>query len=100
MSARDIQLSEAQWTRGKTIRHIRTDWSLYRDGDEISDPHNLDISLKLNGQTMQQSNTRELIFNIPYFFHSCLEQITLQPGDIISTGTPHGVGMAGVLRRG
>ena len=93
VSARDIQLSEAQWTRGKTIDTFAPTGPCIVTADEISDPHNLDISLKLNGQTMQQSNTRELIFKIPVLLSFLSRTITLQPGDIISTGTPHGVGM-------
>ncbi|MBS4202131.1 fumarylacetoacetate hydrolase family protein [Bacillus sp. FJAT-49732] len=93
VSARDIQLSEAQWTRGKTIDTFAPTGPCIVTADEIGDPHNLDISLKLNGEKMQHSNTRELIFNIPTLLSFLSKTITLQPGDIISTGTPHGVGM-------
>ncbi|MCR2821716.1 fumarylacetoacetate hydrolase family protein [Lederbergia panacisoli] len=93
VSARDIQLSEAQWTRGKTIDTFAPTGPCIVTADEIGDPHNLDISLKLNGEVMQHSNTRELIFNIPTLLSFLSKTITLKPGDIISTGTPHGVGM-------
>jgi len=93
VSARDIQLNEAQWTRGKTMDTFAPTGPCIVTADEIGDPHNLDISLKLNGETMQHSNTRELIFNIPTLLSFLSKTITLNPGDIISTGTPHGVGM-------
>ncbi len=61
--------------------------------DEIDHPGKLNISLSLNGEVMQNSNTKELIFDIPYLVSFLSNTITLQPGDIISTGTPPGVGM-------
>ena len=93
VSARDLQLHEGQWTRGKTIDGFAPTGPWIVTADEISDPGRLDISLKLNGETMQSSNTKELIFNIPYLISFLSRTITLQPGDIISTGTPPGVGM-------
>ncbi len=60
--------------------------------DEIDDPHNLDISLTLNGERMQNSNTRELIFKIPETIEFLSSVMTLEPGDIVLTGTPAGVG--------
>jgi 2-keto-4-pentenoate hydratase/2-oxohepta-3-ene-1,7-dioic acid hydratase in catechol pathway len=62
--------------------------------DEIADPHALDISLTINGETLQHSNTRELIFKIPELVAYLSSVVTLEPGDIVSTGTPAGVGMA------
>jgi len=62
--------------------------------DEISDPHNLDIKLRLNGKTMQYSNTKYMIFNIPKMIEYISSILTLEPGDIIATGTPEGVGMS------
>jgi len=93
VSARDIQLNEPQWTRGKAIDTFAPTGPWIVTADEISDPHRLDISLKLNGEVMQSSNTKELIFNVPYLLSFLSKTITLQPGDIISTGTPFGVGM-------
>jgi 2-keto-4-pentenoate hydratase/2-oxohepta-3-ene-1,7-dioic acid hydratase in catechol pathway len=61
--------------------------------DEIADPHNLSIQLRLNGQIMQSSNTRNLIFNVPQLVSFLSQTITLEPGDVIATGTPGGVGM-------
>ncbi len=93
VSARDIQLNEPQWTRGKAIDGFAPTGPWIVTADEIDNPGNLGISLTLNGETMQSSNTKELIFNIPYLISFLSNTITLQPGDIISTGTPPGVGM-------
>ena len=62
--------------------------------DEIADPHALDISLHINGELLQHSNTRELIFKIPELVAFISSVVTLEPGDIVSTGTPAGVGAA------
>jgi 2-keto-4-pentenoate hydratase/2-oxohepta-3-ene-1,7-dioic acid hydratase in catechol pathway len=62
--------------------------------DEISDPHALDIGLRINGETLQSSNTRELIFKIPELVAYLSSVMTLEPGDVVSTGTPAGVGFA------
>ena len=62
--------------------------------DEIADPHALDISLEIGGEVLQKSNTRELIFKIPELIEFISSVVTLEPGDIISTGTPSGVGFA------
>jgi 2-keto-4-pentenoate hydratase/2-oxohepta-3-ene-1,7-dioic acid hydratase in catechol pathway len=62
--------------------------------DEIPDPHALDISLTINGEVLQHSNTRELIFKIPELVAFLSSVFTLEPGDVVSTGTPAGVGVA------
>ena len=62
--------------------------------DEIPDPHNLDIQLEIGGERLQSSNTRELIFKIPDLIAFLSSVFTLEPGDIVSTGTPAGVGVA------
>ena len=93
VSARDIQLNEPQWTRGKAIDGFAPVGPWIVTADELPDPGNLGISLTLNGEQMQQSSTRELIFDIPYLISFLSRTITLQAGDIISTGTPPGVGM-------
>ncbi|WP_391572612.1 fumarylacetoacetate hydrolase family protein [Cohnella sp.] len=93
VSARDIQLNEPQWTRGKAIDGFAPTGPWIVTADEIDNPGNLGISLTLNGETMQNSNTKELIFDIPYLVSFLSNTITLRPGDIISTGTPPGVGM-------
>ncbi|WP_139993417.1 fumarylacetoacetate hydrolase family protein [Paenibacillus paridis] len=93
VSARDIQLNEPQWTRGKTIDGFAPTGPWIVTADEVDHPGKLNISLSLNGEVMQNSNTKELIFDIPYLVSFLSNTITLQPGDIISTGTPPGVGM-------
>jgi 2-keto-4-pentenoate hydratase/2-oxohepta-3-ene-1,7-dioic acid hydratase in catechol pathway len=62
--------------------------------DEIRNPHNLRIQFRLNGETLQDSNTDQLIFKIPELIEFLSQSITLEPGDIIATGTPPGVGFA------
>ncbi len=93
VSARDIQFGDKQWVRGKTFDTFFPTGPYLVTADEISDPQTLAISLTLNGQTMQVSNTSNLIFNVPYLIHYLSEVVTLLPGDIISTGTPGGVGV-------
>jgi 2-keto-4-pentenoate hydratase/2-oxohepta-3-ene-1,7-dioic acid hydratase in catechol pathway len=62
--------------------------------DEIADPHDLSIKFRLNGETLQDSNTGQLIFKIPELIEFLSKSITLEPGDVIATGTPPGVGFA------
>jgi 2-keto-4-pentenoate hydratase/2-oxohepta-3-ene-1,7-dioic acid hydratase in catechol pathway len=95
VSARDIQLNpaEKQWIRGKSPDGFFPIGPWLVTADEIADPHSLDIELVLNGERRQSSNTSNLIFNIPYLIANLSETMTLLPGDIISTGTPGGVGM-------
>lgn len=92
VSARDLQFSDGQWVRGKSLDTFCPigPWIVTRD--EISDPHSLKIKTILNGMTMQDSNTNLMIFKIPEVIHFISQQITLLPGDVILTGTPHGVG--------
>ncbi|HZO88701.1 MAG TPA: fumarylacetoacetate hydrolase family protein [Chthonomonadaceae bacterium] len=93
VSARDIQYGDKQWVRGKTFDTFFPTGPYLVTADEIPDPHALDISLTLNGQTMQRSNTSNLIFNVPFLVSYLSQVMTLQPGDIVSTGTPGGVGV-------
>jgi len=93
VSARDIQFGDKQWVRGKTFDTFFPTGPYLVTADEVSDPQALDISLTLNGQTMQRSNTRNLIFNVPYLVNYLSQVMTLLPGDIVSTGTPGGVGV-------
>jgi len=93
VSARDLQLNEGQWTRGKAIDTFAPMGPCIVTKDDIADPHRLDLSLTLNGKTMQSANTRDLIFDIPYLISFLSRTITLVPGDVISTGTPPGVGL-------
>ncbi|HEV2473033.1 MAG TPA: fumarylacetoacetate hydrolase family protein [Chthonomonadales bacterium] len=93
VSARDIQFGDKQWVRGKTFDSFFPTGPYLVTASEAPDPHNLDISLTLNGATMQSSNTSNLVFNVPYLVSYLSQVVTLQPGDIISTGTPGGVGV-------
>jgi 2-keto-4-pentenoate hydratase/2-oxohepta-3-ene-1,7-dioic acid hydratase in catechol pathway len=94
VSARDYQLATSQWTIGKTFDTFGPLGPELVSKDEIADPHNLRISLELNGQVLQDSNTAQLIFKIPYLIEYLSKVMTLVPGDVISTGTPPGVGFA------
>jgi acylpyruvate hydrolase len=92
VSARDYQFVTSQWMVGKTFdTHCPMGPALVLK-DEIPDPHNLDISLSIAGEVLQRSNTRQLIFKIPETVEYLSHVMTLEPGDVISTGTPAGVG--------
>ena len=94
VSARDFQFTDQQWQRGKSCDTFAPMGPLAVTADEIVDPHALDIALRLNGRTLQNSNTRNLIFGVPELIEYISAYITLEPGDIIATGTPPGIGMA------
>lgn len=94
VSARDFQFADGQWQRGKSCDTFAPMGEYIATTDEIPDPHRLSIKLRLNGQTMQDSNTDQLIFGIPELVAFLSETITLEPGDVIATGTPPGVGFA------
>jgi 2-keto-4-pentenoate hydratase/2-oxohepta-3-ene-1,7-dioic acid hydratase in catechol pathway len=93
VSARDLQFRPGdQWLRGKCLDSFCPLGPYLVTTDEINDPHDLSIQCKLNGKLMQDSNTREMIYRIPYLIQYLSEAFTLLPGDVIATGTPHGVG--------
>src|SRR4051794_39902629 len=94
VSARDYQRATTQWLMGKTFDTFAPMGPWIVTADSIPDPHNLDIRLEINGETLQDSNTRELIFKIPDLIAFLSSVFTLEPGDIVSTGTPSGVGVA------
>jgi 2-keto-4-pentenoate hydratase/2-oxohepta-3-ene-1,7-dioic acid hydratase in catechol pathway len=94
VSARDVQLAVSQWTMGKTFDTFAPMGPWLVTADEIADPHNLDISLTVNGETLQHSNTRELIFKVPELVEFLSSVMTLEAGDVVSTGTPSGVGFS------
>jgi len=93
VSARDLQGKHIQWFKGKSLDTFcpMGPYLVYKD--EISFPVELNIKCSINGELRQNSNTRNLIFNIPYIISDLSKGLTLKPGDIISTGTPSGVGM-------
>ena len=96
VSGRDWQFrgAEKQWMVGKTFDTFAPVGPVIVTTDELTDPHNLQVQLRLNGVTMQNSNTREFIFKVPEMLAFISQVITLEPGDLIFTGTPPGVGIS------
>jgi acylpyruvate hydrolase len=92
LTARDVQKSEKQWTRGKAFDLSLPIGPYIITADEVEDPGNLEIWLTVNGDKRQLSNTSNMIFDIPFLITYISQTITLEPGDIILTGTPAGVG--------
>lgn len=93
VSARDIQFSSTQWSMSKCFPTFCPLGPMIVTADEITDPHQLDISLSIDGERLQHSNTRELVFKIPELVEYLSSITPLLPGDIVSTGTPPGVGL-------
>ena len=91
VTARDYQRATSQWLMGKTFDTFAPMGPWIVTADEVADPHNLDISIEICGEVLQNSNTRELIFKVPDLIEFLSSVFTLEPGDIISTGTPSGV---------
>lgn len=94
VSARDYQRATTQWLMGKTFDTFAPMGPWIMTADAIPDPHDVDVRLEINGEVLQNSNTRELIFKIPQLIEFLSSVFTLEPGDIVSTGTPSGVGVA------
>ncbi len=94
VTARDFQFGDVQWQRGKSCDTFAPMGGTIVTADEIPDPHTLRITLELNGQIMQDSNTSELIFRVPELIEFITNSITLEPGDVVATGTPAGVGFS------
>jgi len=99
VSARDYQMATSQWLMGKTFDTFAPMGPWLVTAGDIADPHALDISLEIisaesGTERLQHSNTRELIFKIPELIEYLSTVVTLEPGDVVSTGTPAGVGFA------
>jgi 2-keto-4-pentenoate hydratase/2-oxohepta-3-ene-1,7-dioic acid hydratase in catechol pathway len=94
VSERRVQMATSQWMMGKTFDTFAPMGPWLVTKDEIADPHALDIWLEIGGERLQNSNTRELIFKIPELIEHLSSIVTLEPGDVVSTGTPSGVGFA------
>jgi 2-keto-4-pentenoate hydratase/2-oxohepta-3-ene-1,7-dioic acid hydratase in catechol pathway len=96
VSARDWQKGRpgGQWLLGKTPDTFAPTGPYLVTADEIGDPHDLAVTLRLNGAVMQDGNTREFIFGIDRLIAHVSQLVTLEPGDVIFTGTPPGVGVA------
>ena len=93
VSARDVQFASTQWSLSKCFPTFCPLGPAIVTADEIPDPHQLDIKLEIDGEVLQHSNTRELVFKIPYLIEYLSSITPLLPGDIVSTGTPPGVGL-------
>ncbi|MBM3980834.1 MAG: fumarylacetoacetate hydrolase family protein [Planctomycetes bacterium] len=96
VSARDWQFigAEKQWIIGKTFDTFAPTGPVLVTADELTNPHKLQVQLRLNGTTLQNSNTKEFIFGVPHVLWYLSQCVTLEPGDLIFTGTPPGVGIA------
>jgi 2-keto-4-pentenoate hydratase/2-oxohepta-3-ene-1,7-dioic acid hydratase in catechol pathway len=92
VSARAWQFADKQWVRGKSCDTFCPTGPYLVTRDEVPDPHTLAICARVNGVTLQDSNTSKMIFRIPQLIEFISASITLEPGDLIATGTPEGVG--------
>ncbi|MDY0093728.1 MAG: fumarylacetoacetate hydrolase family protein [Candidatus Vecturithrix sp.] len=93
VSARDLQFGDRQWVRGKSLDTFCPIGPYLVTKDEVPDPQNLAVRAILNGVVMQDSSTRHMIFSVAYLIEFITRAFILLPGDIILTGTPHGVGV-------
>ncbi|TVQ13091.1 MAG: FAA hydrolase family protein [Balneolaceae bacterium] len=94
VSARDLQFADGQWVRGKSLDTFCPMGPVIVPAGEIADPQNLDISCEVNGQILQQASTKDMIFGVATLISELSKWCTLEPGDIIATGTPSGVGFS------
>jgi 2-keto-4-pentenoate hydratase/2-oxohepta-3-ene-1,7-dioic acid hydratase in catechol pathway len=92
VSARDFQMATSQWLMGKTFDTFAPTGPWLVTADEVPDPHKLAIHMTVSGELLQESNTSNLIFGVPELIEHLSSVVTLEPGDIVSTGTPGGVG--------
>jgi 2-keto-4-pentenoate hydratase/2-oxohepta-3-ene-1,7-dioic acid hydratase in catechol pathway len=99
VSARDIQLATSQWTLGKSFPSFTPLGPSVVTSDEVGDPHVLNIALTIDGETLQSANTRDLIFKVPALIEYISSTTPLEAGDVISTGTPEGVGLGRTPQR-
>jgi 2,4-diketo-3-deoxy-L-fuconate hydrolase len=94
VSARDLQTATSQWTRGKAIDTFLPCGPWLVSSDEVPDPQALGIRCVLNGEVMQDSSTDQMVFSVAELVSFISQACTLEPGDLIATGTPPGVGFA------
>lgn len=95
VTARDVQRAHGgQWFKGKSLDHTAPIGPWIVDAAELGDPQGLEIELRVNGAAKQHSNTRRMIFDVRRIVAELSRGLTLEPGDVIATGTPEGVGMA------
>ncbi|MFT3789965.1 MAG: fumarylacetoacetate hydrolase family protein [Rudaea sp.] len=95
VSERSYQIERGgQWDKGKGCDTFCPIGPFLATADEVADFRALHLQCRVNGRTVQSGNTRDMIFDVPFLVHYVSQFMSLQPGDVISTGTPHGVGMA------
>lgn len=94
VSARDFQFADGQWIRGKACEGFAPLGPFIATRDEIPDPQNLRIGIRINGRTLQDSSTSQLVFGVDALVSFISRHVALEPGDVIATGTPPGVGFA------
>jgi 2-keto-4-pentenoate hydratase/2-oxohepta-3-ene-1,7-dioic acid hydratase in catechol pathway len=94
VTARDLQREHQQWFKGKSLDDSCPIGPWIVSADEVGDPQTLDISIRIDGEVKQSSNTAQMIFDVRKIVASLSRGMTLEPGDVIATGTPDGVGMA------
>ena len=99
VSARDVQFATSQWSMSKSFPTFCPMGPAIVTADEIADPHALAIGLSIDGEVLQYSNTRELVFGVPALIEHLSSITPLLPGDVISTGTPPGVGLGRTPKR-
>jgi len=99
VSARDVQRATSQWTLAKSFPTFAPMGPWVVTKDEITDPHRLGISLTIGGERLQDSNTSQMIYKIPALIEYLSGIVPLEVGDVISTGTPVGVGMGRTPQR-
>jgi len=92
VSARDVQFSESQWVRGKSFDTFCPLGPVAVTADEIADPQALTLRTRVNGEVMQESSTAEMVFGVAELLAFCSHNFTLEPGDVVLTGTPWGCG--------
>lgn len=92
VSARDVQFSDGQWVRGKSLDTFCPLGPRLVPAAEIEDPQALGLRTRVNGETVQDSNTSEMIFGVAELLSFCSHSFTLEPGDVVLTGTPWGCG--------
>jgi len=94
LTARDLQREHLQWFKGKSLDYACPIGPWIVGADEIPDPQTLQVKLRVNGVVKQDANTSTMIFSVAQIIASLSRGMTLEPGDVIATGTPDGVGMA------
>jgi 2-keto-4-pentenoate hydratase/2-oxohepta-3-ene-1,7-dioic acid hydratase in catechol pathway len=94
VSARDVQFADGQWTRGKSFDTFCPVGPRLIPPEQVGDPQHLQIRCLVNGEVLQDGNTRDMIFGVAEIIAYASRSITLEPGDVVATGTPAGVGWA------